>query len=337
MSMLREIKDIRFGPDAVTCAALTQALAAARLDVPIDGFLVPMSAVTIFSSEFGTFLNPHDREMIDVLVDLWDNRTGAWEKLTKTSGKDQVVNPWVNIAACTTPAWIAGNFPEYMIGGGFTSRCVFVFAEKKRRLIAYPFLEMPTEDYEAQRKVLIEDLQDIARMGGPFTLSKEALEFGAKWYEEHYTNSNKELSTSQFAGYLARKQTHIHKLAMVISAAESSRRIVEKIHLEHAAIIITALEADMPKVFSHIGKAGDAKNAGDLLEIIRAYGKIDKITLYRICMTKMGLQEFTNAVDSCISSGYIRTYQNGTQIIFQYIHAVKAETGTSPDSGGAGS
>src|SRR6185369_9013664 len=101
------------------------------------------------------------------------------------------------------------------VGGGFTSRCIFVYADTKRRLVPYPFLESPSADLERTRKSLISDLQDIALMGGAFQLSAPALKFGEAWYGEHYAKANPELNNAQFAGYLARKQTHIHKLAMV--------------------------------------------------------------------------------------------------------------------------
>jgi len=138
MRLLRQIPGIHFGPDAVTWQALTESLANSTEEVDLtpgrtsgkfsmEVNLQPMSCITIASSEFGTFLNPKDREMVDVLVSLWDGQLGVWEKRTKTSGSDIIANPWINIAACTTPAWIAGNFPDYMIGGGFTSRCVFVY------------------------------------------------------------------------------------------------------------------------------------------------------------------------------------------------------------------
>lgn len=320
MKILKEIKDVKFGPDAVTCAALAQALAGSRLDVPIPGMegFLPMSALTIFSSELGTFMNPHDREMIDVLVDLWDNRTGSWEKITKTSGSDSVVNPWVNLAACTTPAWIAGNFPDYLIGGGFTSRCVFVYAEKKRRLVAYPFLEMPVEEFKVMRNVLANDLQEIAKMGGGFKMNQDALSYGAEWYRLHYETANKELNNSQFAGYLARKQTHVHKLAMILAAAESNALVITDVHLRQAAAIITSLEADMPKVFSNIGQEGDSRNAMIVLDIIRAYGKIGKRMLFRLCASKMGVLEFNNAMESVIFQGYVVPFNDASEISYVY-------------------
>lgn len=318
MSMLREVKDVKFGPDAVTTAALVQALAGSRLDFPLNGAFIPMSALTIVSSEFGTFLNPHDREMIDVLVDLWDNRTGAWEKITKTSGNDTVVNPWVNIAACTTPAWIAGNFPEYMVGGGFTSRCVFVYAEKKRRLIAYPFAEMEATSYQEMKQTLVEDLQRISKLAGEFKLSKEAMVYGQEWYQDHYEKPNQELSNSHFAGYLARKQTHIHKLAMVLSAAESDSLIISEANLKASTAIITSLEADMPAVFRNIGLEGGTKFSAAVLDIIKAYGKIDKKTLWRLCFGRMTAQDFSNALDACIATGFVLAHANGVSITYVY-------------------
>jgi hypothetical protein len=130
MNLLRQVPGIRFGPDVVTWQALVESLANSAESV-IDhnsGEFHTMACLTIASDEFGMLLNPQDREMIDVLVHLWDGKKGVFKKVTKTSGCDDVQNPWVNIIACTTPAWISGNFPEYLIGGGFTSRCVFVYA-----------------------------------------------------------------------------------------------------------------------------------------------------------------------------------------------------------------
>lgn len=318
MRFLKEIEDVHFGPDAVTWQALTQSLAAARVDFPHEGAFWPMSAITIAASEFGTFLNPHDREMVDVLVDLWDGRLGSWEKRTKTSGSDKIINPWINLAACTTPGWIAGNFPEYLIGGGFTSRCVFVFADKKRRLVPYPVYELPPEFTQMQED-LLHDLNEISHLTGAFTLSPEAREFGVAWYSEHYDNINKQLNTNQFAGYLARKQTHIHKLAMVLSAADSDSLIIEETHLRHAEAITTALEADMPRVFSNIGQQGNARHTSAVIDIVRAYGKIGKRELFRIAASKMSIEEFSSAMEAAAFTGYVRLIQNGSEMTYVYV------------------
>lgn len=305
MNLLKQLEGIKFGPDAVTWQALTQALAAANEQVLMDdGNYYPMSCITIAASEFGTFLNPNDREMINVLVDLWDGQIKVWEKLTKTQGADKVENPWINIAACTTPGWIAGNFPEYLIGGGFTSRCVFVYARDKRKLVAYPSRDLPPEFLDLQRK-LVHDLEAISLLRGPFVLSPQAIEWGTDWYAEHYKSKPKHLDNERFAGYIARKQTHIHKLAMVLSAAYKNELVIAKQDLEQAAAIVTALEADMPQVFELIGIQGAAKFSAEVLSIVRSNGAISHADLFRLCFKTMGFQDFQNAVVACQASGQL--------------------------------
>ena len=39
-----------------------------------------MSCLSFAVSELGALIDFRNRELIDVMVDLWDGRTGAWEK-----------------------------------------------------------------------------------------------------------------------------------------------------------------------------------------------------------------------------------------------------------------
>ena len=71
-----------------------------------------------------------------------------------------------------------------MIGGGFTSRTIFVYAEEKRHLSAYPSEELPP-DVLLRRQVLIRDLEYIATsLIGEFKLSDSAIKWGTDWYEK---------------------------------------------------------------------------------------------------------------------------------------------------------
>lgn len=315
--LLRQIEGIRFGPDAVTWQALTQALAEAKelvlmsdpslseIPIPLDGLYQPMSCISIASSEFGTLFNPNDREMVDVFVSLWDGQIGVWEKRTKTQGADKIENPWINMAACTTPGWIAGNFPEYLIGGGFTSRCIFVYAEEKRQLVAYPSDVLPPE-FKKMEEDLLHDLELISMLKGAYKLTDEAKALGTIWYEDHYTNRIKHLDTPRFAGYLARKQTHIHKVAMILAAAESDDLFITRDILWKAIEVVSSLETDMEKVFALIGITGNAKFSNELLMFVKTYRKIEKQALQRLCFKTMGHQEFEQALQACIFAGYVR-------------------------------
>src|ERR1700739_673006 len=167
MSLLRRVESVRFGPDVITWQALVKSFAGAleTFNLP-DGSELEMSAITIASSEVGNLMAPGDREMGDLLVTLWDGREGVFRKETKGSGNDEVTNPWINMIACTPPAWISGNFPEYMIGGGFMSRCIFVYAEEKRNFVAYPGMAVAGVDIAKMEADLTQDLMEIAALSG---------------------------------------------------------------------------------------------------------------------------------------------------------------------------
>lgn len=305
ISLLKKVPDIKFGPDVVTWQALVTAFADSTITFEYQGEFYPMSALTIESSEFGNLLNPQDKEMVDLLVSLWDGKQGAFEKKTKGSGNDIVENPWINLIACTTPAWIAGNFPEYMIGGGFTSRCIFVYADKKDKLVAYPSDFVPPDMVQIAQK-LVEDLSHISLITGPYHLTADAKRWGNLWYEQHYAAKHLDLDDERFGGYLARKQTHIHKLAMILAAAESDRLVIEAEHLALANQMVTDLEPDMQFVFSKIGKSEDAVYAERLIWYVAKRGSCPYAEAYRFVHSHFPkMQDFEAVITGAIRSGYL--------------------------------
>lgn len=273
MNLLRQVPNIRFGPDVVTWQALVQSLAASAEAFQLsDGSFETMSPITIESGELGNLLNPSDREMVDLLVTLWDGRV-KFSKITKMSGNDEIANPWVNIIACTTPSWIAGNVPEYLVGGGLTSRCVFIYADKKEKYVAYPYLQVP-ESLRAQERALIEDLTAISALCGPYRLTPKATDWGVAWYREHYEKRPDGLDDDRFGGYIARKQTHLHKLAMVIAASHRDELVIKLEDLVLAHTMVTDLEQDMPLVFAKIGKGESAAIADRFVQLVKRRGGV---------------------------------------------------------------
>ena len=316
MKLLREIADIHFGPDVVTWQALIMAMAESTEQVEIDGVFYPMSCITIESSEFGTFLNPNDREMVDVLTSLWDGQIGAWKKLTKTQGADTIQNPWINVIACTTPSWIAGNMPEYIISGGFMSRCVVIFADTKRKLVAYPKDKLPGNFLEIRAK-LIHDLEIISMMFGEYILSGEAKAWGETWYEEHYERVRSHAVSDQIQGYMSRKQTHVHKLAMVLSAGKHSETTIELDALKEAVNIVTQLEENMQRVFQTISASPDTQHASEVVTLAQRYKSIPQANLFRLLFHKMTYSEFKQALESAVAADHILMVSDGAQILIK--------------------
>ena len=309
MNLLRRVPGVVFGPDVVTWPALVSAFAAANEAFEFNGEFFTQCALTLESSEFGNLVNPQDREMIDLLVTLWDSKQGAFKKVTKGSGSDTVENPWINLIACTTPAWIAGNFPEYVIGGGFTSRCLFVYTDKKDKFVPYPSLVIP-KDMKQTADKLVSDLEHIAvNLVGPYSLTPEAIEWGVKWYENHYNGVLPEhLDDERFSGYLARKQTHLHKLAIILAAACRDEMCITPDDLSLANTMVSDLEKDMAQVFAKIGRTEESIQAERFIKFIQAKGSVPYETAYQYIHSHFpNSKDFENIVSGAIRAGYITT------------------------------
>lgn len=310
MKLLRKVPGIHFGPSVITWQALVSEFAASVEAFEYQGEMLPMSALTISSGEFGNLVSPRDTEMVDMLVNLWDGK--PFKKVTKSSGSDEVVNPWINLIACTTPDWIAGNFPEYMIGGGFTSRCVFVYADAKDKYVAYPGVQVPPDMSETEAK-LIEDLSHISEMAGEYRLSPKAIDWGTEWYQRHYEKDSKEIDSTRFGGYIARKQTHIHKLAMILAAAQRDEPIITAEDLQISAVMVSDLEAEMGKVFARIGSSPEALHADRLLTYIERQEKIPYESAIRFMHAHFpGAKEIENTIAGLIRGNMISLEQDVT-------------------------
>lgn len=328
MRLLRQVPDVKFGPDIVTWPALVEAFADSTMAFEYQGAYHPMSAMTLESSEFGNLLDPQDKQMVDLMVSLWDGKQGAFKKETKHSGKDTVENPWINMIACTTPAWIAQNFPEYMIGGGFTSRTIFVYAEEKARMIAYPSRIVDRDALEKQAASLVSDLTRISELCGEFKMTADAYAWGEEWYSQHYASKHAHLDRDRFGGYLARKQTHIHKLAMVLSAASGDSMQITAEHLAVAHSMVTDLEPDMAKVFAKIGKTDTAIYAERLLAYVatRPGGGCSLTDAYKYVHQYFpAMRDFEDVLAGLVRAGYLLTKQQSGAMWLQYLAP------TSPD------
>lgn len=311
MNLLRKVPGVKFGPDVVSWPALVKDFAESIEGFTVNGVTHIQCALTLEASEFGNLLDPQDRGFIDLLVHLWDGSDKPFRKLTKSAGNDTIENPYINLIACTTPAWIAGNFPEYVIGGGFTSRCLFIYADKKEKLVPYPSTTVPP-GLSSMREKLIEDLVHISTLTGPYTLTAGAMDWGVQWYDRHNARKDKMTADDRLGGYLARKQTHLHKIAMILAASKRDALLIEESDLCEAELMIDTLELDMPKVFAKIGLTDEAIQAERFIQFIEcAEGFVDYMVAYQYIYSHFPkMRDFEDIVEGAIASGRI-TYHKG--------------------------
>lgn len=310
LRLLGKVEGIKFGPQSMTWQALTQALEEAVEYVEWNGpggekDQLAHSSLTISVPELGTLLRMEDNSLVDVLVSMWDGQLETWGHKTKSSGNIDILNPWLNIIGATTPSWIQTNFPENMIGGGLASRMIFIYGDTKRHLVAYPDEVSPGPEYFEHERQLIADLQDIATIAGPYQLSDAARRWGKTWYEKLWTERPTHMASDRYSGYISRKQTHIHKLAIVVAAACRSKLIIEKEDLEAADLLLTDTEPHMSKVFESIGQVDEAKHVAEIVAYVRNYGFMTPEDLYHMVRNTIVERDFKTAVRIAVQGGLL--------------------------------
>ncbi len=318
VSLLDQVDGIHFGPQSMTWQSLTQTMEQSVEYVKYIDFngieqLQAMSPITCSVPELGTFLKMEDQALVEILVAMWDGQIENWGHKTKTAGNIDVKNPWLNLLACTTPSWLTQNFPSSMIDGGLTSRIMFIYGDKKRQLVPYPDELIQEADYAQHKKSLVEDLKRIALLTGPYALSPSARVWGRDWYARLWSRRPTNMANDRYSGYISRKQTHIHKVALVLAAAQRDQLIIERSDLEEADILLTSIEPDMIKVFESVGVVDESRHVANILAHVRAYQWIDGSTLFNLLRNTVTEKDFKNALRIAVEQGLVVVEARGAR------------------------
>jgi len=308
MRLLKRVDGIHRGPSIVTWQALVQYVATHKDDVMLpDGSDFEMSPVTLAISEFGSFFDPANRELVDTMTDLWDGKLDSIEKMTKTSGNDVMTNPWINLIAATTPKWMSEHFTEGLVGGGLAGRFIYLYGEMPTKDIAYPKRNMGDTEKRREREMnLLDRLRNIANHAGEYELTEEAYEWGERWYAEERALLRSMTANSLERGFVGRKQVHLHKLAMVISAARGDFPTITLDHLREAERQLRLLDEDTSQVFGVVGQSKVTNASREIVEAVKRAGAIEKRVLYKSQFWRtMTIGEFNEAVQSAVQAELI--------------------------------
>lgn len=318
--LLRNVPKIHFGPDSMTWHGLGKRFEAVVEYMPwslkgIEQKALLMSPLTCSISELGTFLRPDDRGLVSFLTDVWDGKERPFDHGTAVSGDIKFENAWLNIIGATTPEWMQSNFPVSMLSEGLGSRIVFVYGEQKRHLTAYPSRAVRPGDWRDTEKRLLDDLIHISQLIGPYDLTDQAYEWGTKWYQTHHEGRGLHMASGRYGGYLARKQTHMHKLAMVLAAAQRDELVIHQADLEEALAILASAEQSMIKVFESVGVVEEAKHVAEIAMFVRAHKWITpKDLYYNHCHNIMAEKDFKTAIRQAMDGGLLEvTLKDGKQ------------------------
>jgi hypothetical protein len=181
------------------------------------------------------------------------------------------------------------------IGGGLTSRIIFVNEDKKNKLVIFP---AATKAEIELQQMLIHDLEQITLMSGRYAWTEDALNFYADCCE--IADKNPPFQDKKFDGYHGRRRNHLLSLSMVCAASHSSQMIIQRPDIERASSMLAEVEIKMGTIFRGIGKSDISSVMNDailffeqsltpdvpLWSFLRRFeGDVDKLVLDRILNT----------------------------------------------------
>jgi len=274
--IIEQVPTIRLSAQATSLQALIRRMKETNLtDINVEtGEQTYHSSLTIFSTEFTVFLGYHNQELIAALCEWYDCHN-RWTYETIARKKEEIIGVWVNLFAGTTPDAIQASLPIESIGGGLTSRIIFVVEEKRGKLVVIP--TKTEREIQLQQK-LIYDLEAINQLNGTMQYTDEFLKIYSEWC--YYADTHKPFQDKKFDGYCGRRRKHLITLAMVCCASHSDSMILTTEDINRAINLLAEVEIKMGKVFKGMGRSDTSDLLNDAVTFI-ANSKVADIPIYQ--------------------------------------------------------
>ena len=320
MNLMKPMLDdleIKMAAEAITREALIRELKEST-DTLITGSgkMFFHSSLTIWSQELTVFLGYQNHQLMSDLTDWYDCRN-QWTYRTKNMGTDEIIGVFVNIFGATTPDLIRSTMSLDAIGGGLTSRMIFIYEENKGKVCPYPA-------FSKQEKLLYEDLKfdlgQIHMLHGQFKTSKDFLDRWIEWYV--WQEANPPFRDSRFNGYLERRANHVMKLAMICSASKDDSMIVTSAELNRAISVIESAEVKMTKTFSGVGHMSNANVTEKIMTEIGLRGTVMFSELLNYFTGDVDKWSLEKTIETLTAMNYIKTVATADDI---EIHKIKKE------------
>ncbi len=277
-----------------------------------DTTLVLEAEGIIVVDELSTFVdkNAFKTGMIALLTKLYDSKDFTYE--TRSRGVEHVQNPCLSVLGGSTTQWIKEAVPVVAVGGGFTSRVVFVYRDTRERSIARPRL---TEENRKRGLNIVHDLNEVCKMRGPFDLTDGAWELFEKEYHRFGTASPL-FDSPNLSGYANRRHTTLLKIAMAVSASTEDSRLVNEKDFGIALRSLELVEVDMHKVLSAINREVFGQVLEEVMTVLVNRTRVTRGEMVRVMKDKISSRELNEIMDTLEEAGYIKVERVGQKQIY---------------------
>ena len=303
--LIEGVPDVVISSESNTRESLLQDLEFSATDVIMDDKTTfRYSALTVMSKEFEIFLGQkkENAKMIVTLTDLYDCTDKMWKHRTKHSGNSTIPNVYLNLAGCTTPSSLASSFPTESIGGGLTSRMLFIYCDKREKLVSVPEW---TEKEAKYKELLLKDIASIGGLRGIYNFTQKSRELYDEWYINQ-VKASKICKDEAFSGWYERKPLFVQKLAVICQASLNNSFFIEWKIFERAILLLEEIEETMALAFRGVGRSDITADVDMIYTIISSRNYISDSELLALTWRDIDAKKMDQVIPTLSRSGLIR-------------------------------
>lgn len=270
----------------------------------------------VMADELSTFLNKKSYEagLASLLIALYDCKE-KFVYRTVSRQAEEINQACLGMLAGSTVDWIRSGIPEEAVGGGLTSRMIFVYVDKPMPPVPWPSL---TDEKLQLKGRLTKQLQSISQINGDFTFDQEGFDAYTTEYMRFYNHTGNELFSEKTSeGYASRRAMHMLKIAMCFSACASVDKTIRAKHIQAAAKLLEDNERFLRLVLSLITSSNHGSELNAVLGKIKARGQMTKADLTLAFANRITGRQLNDILDSLVLSEQIDFVQNNGRMYYQ--------------------
>lgn len=261
-------------------------------------------SVLFASGEFIDLVPQYDNAWLGMLHSLYDCAKVV-DDVTIAHGNRKLEHTHMVLIAGTQPKFLDSLLPEEAYGMGFFSRLILVYAGEKQ----YVDLFSHVEKSATLKSYLEEDLKTIASLRKDFHMDPAAIE---TWQKIAPTGFPPIPEHSKLQHYNTRRELHILKIAMCISAARSDDLKITVDDLEQAMELLFETEKLMPQIFQEMSTKGYADANEEVwnyaMQVWMTNGRkpVSESQLHRFMLGRMPNNQIKPTLELLISANHLK-------------------------------
>lgn len=278
----------------------------------------------IFSSEIRVLLGASEW-MLEFLEEAWSRTTFDYQ--TKTKGSVSIDSMCCSLLAASVPDFLRNVNKEakMVITGGFSSRCLFIYADAPSKDLPFPVALKKSPVSKALYDQLVVDLRDIASMRGEFTIAADARIIFENFLKQNRIAGQKD-DNEAIANFRARVKAHTLKLAMVLSASKSSNLVIDQFDMANAVHEIQRITQTLEQLFRGAGDSMDAENVARVQAYIEKHGMASKNGLLRALWRHFSAETLDRILNLLVMIEFCEVISQNKVTYYKHIPKIQGRT-----------